>query len=50
METCIYCNHDVTVIDPPAVDDDQSWADLAREHATDCEWVITRAHRLPESN
>lgn len=43
---CIYCHADVTTVTPPSVDDDAAWGTLAREHATDCEWVETRAHRV----
>lgn len=47
MEKCIYCQHEVS--DPntvPAVSDTDAWDRLAEEHAADCEWVTTRAHRL----
>ncbi len=45
---CIYCGHDVTdtSLIPPA-DDNEAWEELAEEHADDCEWVMTRAHRRP---
>ena len=42
---CIYCTshigHDNHV---PRSSDDYAWADIARSHAPDCEWVSTRAH------
>ena len=31
----------------PDVDDDSAWQKLAEEHYGFCEWVLTRAHRLP---
>lgn len=46
MATCAYCNHDVedeTLA--PAVGDDATWDMLAAEHAPNCEWIETRAHR-----
>ena len=45
---CIYCDREVKTIDPPAVDDDAAWDQLANEgHGATCEWIQTRAHRLP---
>jgi hypothetical protein len=46
---CVYCG--ATVPDrgdgpPPAVDDAAAWRDLREEHAEDCEWITTRAHRI----
>ena len=49
MVECAYCSRDVaTDVDeaPHAVDDDAAWAEFAAEHAPDCEWIRTRAHRL----
>ena len=46
MTTCIYCECDVTTDETPAPYADSAWAALAGEHARDCEWVATRAHRL----
>ena len=43
----VYCNHeiqDVTII--PNVDDDETWEQLSTEHASSCEWIATRAHRI----
>lgn len=34
----------------PPVDDDAAWAEIAGQHADDCEWVRTRAHRRPETH
>jgi hypothetical protein len=30
----------------PTVDDDEAWQYIAKQHADDCEWVMTRAHRI----
>lgn len=46
---CVYCNADVADdqdASAPAHDDDAAWAALAEEHAADCEWIATRAHRI----
>jgi hypothetical protein len=44
---CVYCYCQVPADETvPPVGDDAAWAELAREHADDCEWVLTRAHRL----
>lgn len=48
---CIYCSamiQDPGEDQPPAVTDAGAWAALAQQHAPDCEWIITRAHRLTE--
>lgn len=46
-EECAYCAAVVARRDDvPALGDDDSWADLAEEHADYCEWILTRAHRL----
>jgi len=46
--TCVYCGVEIDggEPDPPDVDDDESWAELAKVHADGCEWVATRAHRM----
>jgi len=45
---CYYCARDVTESDSvPGVNDYESWEELSRYHAEDCEWIRTRAHRLP---
>jgi hypothetical protein len=46
---CLYCNHLIEAEDEarvPAVDDHDAWQALAAEHAHDCEWIRTRAHRI----
>jgi hypothetical protein len=46
---CAYCGVDLPDSDAaevPAVDDDAEWAELAAQHAPDCEWIATRAHRI----
>jgi hypothetical protein len=46
---CIYCGREVPGTgeeQTPAVDDDDAWAELARYHYPDCEWIATRAHRI----
>ena len=46
--TCIYCDSlvaDRTIV-PPA-DDAEAWLALGQaEHWSNCEWIVTRAHRL----
>lgn len=42
---CIYCGAEACSNDVPDVDDEEQWDALASEHADDCEWVLTRAHR-----
>ena len=46
---CIYCGWthqpDPATAPVPRVDDDAAWSTLAETHATDCEWITTRAHR-----
>ena len=50
-EECIYCLTEVPARgDPPRVGDDEAWKQLAREHAPDCEWIETRAHRVFKGN
>lgn len=46
--TCAYCGAIVLNAGEyvPPVDDDKAWDDLEGQHEPDCEWVITRAHRL----
>lgn len=31
----------------PAAWDSEAWGELAQEHNPDCEWIETRAHRMP---
>lgn len=43
---CAYCG--ALVLDGtevPAADNDTAWDRLSAEHAADCEWIATRAHR-----
>lgn len=43
---CAYCSEMVSELDSvPPVDDDEAWDVIAKEHDSDCEWVLTRAHR-----
>jgi hypothetical protein len=48
---CAYCGklveHGVEV---PSANDDEAWELITAEHAADCEWVTTRAHRLEAAN
>lgn len=49
MVECAYCGRDVPGAEDdsvPAVDDDAAWAEIAAHHAADCEWALTRAHRI----
>lgn len=47
LTECAYCNRTVSDGDlVPAVDDDEEWTRLATDHAPDCEWIVTRAHRV----
>lgn len=44
---CIYCNAECSHGDlVPEVSDDAAWDALSREHGSDCEWILTRAHRV----
>lgn len=46
---CAYCGMEHTQEDEkivPAIDNDEEWARLAKQHAPDCEWIRTRAHRV----
>jgi hypothetical protein len=45
---CLYCNADAPNEAPPALDDDRAWQRLAADHAPDCEWIMSRAHRLDD--
>lgn len=44
FEHCAYCDVIVEKRDVPAHGDDETWAEIAAEHAADCEWATTRAH------
>ncbi len=43
---CIYCGAHVDETIVPDVDDDDAWEAEAQMHNLNCEWVLTRAHRL----
>lgn len=45
---CAYCLADVRAgVAIPALDDEGAWRALATEHQPGCEWIETRAHRIP---
>jgi len=45
-EPCAYCHAEIPDGEPvPALDDEETWMVLALDHADDCEWIRTRAHR-----
>ena len=47
LTTCTYCGSPLEHGDGcPELDDDESWAREAEFHSDDCEWVLTRAHRI----
>lgn len=48
LTECIYCNTEVPDEGEyvPEVNDYSEWARLALLHGEDCEWVMSRAHRL----
>lgn len=46
VAACAYCHCDVSIDDVPDVDDESAWAEAAGQHADDCEWLLTRAHRV----
>lgn len=41
---CVYCGEHQDEDTVPDEDDDEAWAEVARTHGTQCEWVLTRAH------
>jgi len=44
---CIDCGADVRACAAlPALDDDEAWAELTREHSRGCEWVKTRSWQM----
>lgn len=53
MIRCLYCDALLSAEQNdrpnPAIDDDEAWAEIATEHAADCEWIATRAHRVVAS-
>ena len=42
---CAYCGHEAEQI-VPDIRDDEEWKRLSQQHAGDCEWIQTRAHRV----
>lgn len=50
MTTCAYCGAQISQAanQPAPLDDTGSWAEKAREHGPDCEWIGTRAHQQRE--
>ena len=44
---CVYCGFVVGEQSSPALRDTSAWQLLGHQHAFDCEWIATRAHRLP---
>jgi hypothetical protein len=44
QEECAYCGRMVPS-EVPALADGAAWARLAAEHADDCDWIASRAHR-----
>jgi hypothetical protein len=54
-DECAYCGYEiegevdyqgVSQEPVPPVRDDEAWQAIAEKHAEDCEWVLTRAHRI----
>lgn len=47
---CVYCGRYVENpredAPAPRIADDAEWTRLGKQHAPDCEWIVTRAHRL----
>ncbi len=44
---CVYCSaHVPNEGEVPSKGDDAAWRMLALQHAADCEWISTRAHRI----
>lgn len=43
---CAYCGHMVREHEAPPVTDNETWDDIAPDHDEQCEWVVTRAHRI----
>lgn len=49
VQTCAYCSSNVCHAENeyvPLVDADEDWQALAQDHSEDCEWIVTRAHRV----
>ena len=46
---CLYCGRDIEIPESvPDPHDHDAWTQLATKHATDCEWIVTRAHQRDE--
>jgi hypothetical protein len=45
VEHCAYCGAEVPACEVPEVGDDIAWTAQGEHHATNCEWIATRAHR-----
>ena len=43
---CCYCQMTVRECPIPSPHDDAAWDALAGEHDSECEWVLSRAHRV----
>jgi hypothetical protein len=43
--TCLYCGQKITQDAAPVIGDNSAWRLIAREHARDCKWVLTRGFR-----
>lgn len=45
---CIYCHALIPVKSEsvPDIDDDSEWKRLAQFHRPECEWILTRGHRI----
>lgn len=46
---CAYCGAEGQHDDVPASDDSEGWAKIADTHDGNCDWVLTRAHRIAAS-
>ena len=45
LTECAYCGR-MGYDTVPAIDADSEWDMIAKDHAPDCEWIATRAHRF----
>ncbi len=49
VDCCLYCGIELpsdATREAPDVLDGEGWERIAYQHARDCEWITTRAHRL----
>jgi hypothetical protein len=45
---CVYCEFEVEYMEKaPELRDEKAWKEASYDHALGCEWIATRAHRLP---